>query len=60
MEWENYPSEAGYYFCVPFVDQIRSFEKRYLEWDGKRNEVTTKDKRFIYIDTYARWRIVDA
>jgi membrane protease subunit HflC len=57
---EEKPSEAGYYFCVPFVDQIRSFEKRYLEWDGKRNEVTTKDKRFIYIDTYARWRIVDS
>ena len=52
--------EAGYYFCVPFVDKIRSFEKRHLEWDGKPNEVTTKDKKFIYIDTYARWRIVDA
>ena len=53
-------SQAGFYFCVPFVDKVRSFEKRYLEWDGKRNEVTTKDKRFIYIDTYARWHIVDA
>ncbi len=54
------PSQAGHYFCVPFVDKVRSFEKRYLEWDGKPNEVTTKDKKFIYIDTYARWRIVDA
>jgi len=52
--------QAGYYFCVPFVDKVRSFDKRYLEWDGDPNEVTTKDKRFIYIDTYARWRIVDA
>ena len=53
-------SQAGFYFRVPFVDQVRSFEKRYLEWDGDPNSVTTKDKRFIYIDTYARWRIVDA
>ena len=53
-------SQAGFYFCVPFVDKVRSFEKRYLEWDGDPNEVTTKDKRFIYIDTYARWRIADA
>ena len=52
--------QAGPYFRLPFVDKIHSFEKRYLEWDGDPNEVTTKDKRFIYIDTYARWRIVDA
>tara|TARA_B100000029_G_scaffold512542_1_gene609471 strand:- start:754 stop:1731 length:978 start_codon:yes stop_codon:yes gene_type:complete len=52
--------EAGAYFRLPFADKIHSFEKRYLEWDGDPNEVTTKDKRFIHIDTYARWLIVDA
>jgi membrane protease subunit HflC len=39
---------------------VHAFEKRYLEWDGAPNQVTTKDKLFIFIDTYARWRIVDA
>jgi len=52
--------EAGLYFRIPFITKVHEFEKRYLEWDGDPNEVTTKDKRFIYIDTYARWRIVDS
>ena len=47
------------YFKIPFVDKLRRFEKRILEWDGHPSEVTTKDKRFIAIDTYARWRIAD-
>ncbi|MED5453936.1 MAG: protease modulator HflC [Verrucomicrobiota bacterium] len=53
-------NEAGLYFRIPFIQEIHAFEKRYLEWDGDPNEVTTKDKLFIFIDTYARWRIVDA
>ena len=53
-------SEAGLYFRIPFITKVHEFEKRYLEWDGDPNEVTTKDKRFIHIDTYARWRIMDA
>lgn len=44
---------------VPFVDKINRFEKRFLAWDGDRNQLPTKDKRFIYVDTYARWRISD-
>ncbi len=44
---------------VPFLQKANFFDKRFLEWDGAPNEVPTKDKRFIYIDTYARWRIVD-
>ena len=35
-------------------------EKRILEWDGAPNEITTKDKRFIWLDTTARWRIINA
>ena len=51
--------EPGLYFKVPFIDKVRRFERRILEWDGHPSEVTTKDKRFIVIDTYARWRIED-
>jgi len=35
------------------------FDKRFLEWNGDANQVPTKDKRFLWVDTYARWRIVD-
>jgi membrane protease subunit HflC len=44
---------------VPFLQKANYFDKRFLEWDGDPNEVPTKDKRFIFVDTYARWRIVD-
>lgn len=49
----------GLHFKMPFVQQANSFDKRFLEWDGNPNQVPTKDKRFIWVDTYARWRIVD-
>jgi len=44
---------------VPFLQKANFFDKRFLEWDGAPNEVPTKDKRFLYVDTYARWRIID-
>ena len=44
---------------VPFLQKANFFEKRFLEWDGAPNEVPTSDKRFLYVDTYARWRITD-
>jgi len=44
---------------TPFIQTANYFDKRFLEWDGEPNEVPTKDKRFIYVDTYARWRISD-
>ena len=44
---------------VPFLQKANYFDKRFLEWDGDPNEVPTKDKRFIFVDTYARWRITD-
>ena len=52
-------TNAGLYFKVPFIDKVRRFERRILEWDGRPSEVPTKDKRFIVIDSYARWRISD-
>jgi len=44
---------------VPFIQKTNYFEKRYLEWDGDPNQVPTKDKKFIFVDTYARWQITD-
>ena len=44
---------------MPFIQKANYFDKRFLEWDGEPNEVPTRDKRFIYVDTYARWRITD-
>lgn len=49
----------GIHFKVPVVQQANFFDKRFLEWDGDPNQVPTKDKRFIWVDTYARWRIKD-
>jgi len=44
---------------IPFLQEANYFDKRFLEWDGQPNEVPTADKRFIFVDTYARWRITD-
>jgi membrane protease subunit HflC len=52
-------TSPGLHFKVPFIQQANYFDKRFLEWDGSPNQVPTKDKRFIWVDTYARWRIVD-
>lgn len=51
--------EPGIHFLLPFIQQANFFDKRFLEWDGDPNQITTKDKRFIWVDTYARWRITD-
>ena len=39
--------------------EVHRFDKRWLAWDGAANQITTKDKKFIWVDTYARWRIKD-
>lgn len=44
---------------LPFVQKVHRFDKRFLEWDGDPNQLPTKDKRFIWVNTYARWRITD-
>ncbi len=53
-------TEAGLHLKVPFVQDVNRFEKRWLEWDGDANQVPTRDKKYIWVDTYARWRISDA
>lgn len=50
---------AGLYFKIPMIQKIHYFEKRILKWDGDPNEIPTKDKKFIWVDTTARWRISD-
>ena len=52
-------TEPGIHGKVPFIQVANPFEKRFLEWDGVANQVPTRDKRFIWVDTYARWRIND-
>lgn len=52
-------TEPGLNFKVPFLHKVQFFDKRYLEWDGDRNQVPTKDKKFIFVDTYARWEITN-
>lgn len=49
--------KPGLNFLVPFVQEAKRFDKRWLEWDGAANQITTRDKRYIYIDVFARWRI---
>lgn len=52
-------TEPGLKFKIPFVQDVNYFDKRYLEWDGDRNQIPTKDKKFIFVDSYARWQITD-
>ncbi len=49
----------GIHFKIPIIQEANRFDKRFLEWDGDPNQVPTKDKRFVWVDTYARWRIKD-
>lgn len=53
-------TSAGLHWKVPLIQDVRYFDKRILEWDGDSNQVPTKDKKFIWVDTTARWRISDA
>ena len=52
-------TEAGLHFKVPFIQKVNYFEKKILEWDGYANQIPTKDKKYILLDTTARWRIND-
>jgi membrane protease subunit HflC len=49
----------GLYVKIPFIQKVNTFEKRLLEWDGDPNQIPTKDKKYLWVNTYARWRIVD-
>jgi membrane protease subunit HflC len=53
-------TDAGLHFKLPFIQDVRRFEKRLLIWDGDPNQIPTKGREFIWVDTTARWRIADA
>lgn len=55
----NAITTSGVKFKVPFIQKVNVFDKRYLEWGGDPNQIPTKDKKFIFVDTYARWQITD-
>jgi membrane protease subunit HflC len=51
--------EPGLHFKVPIADTVNRFEKRWLEWSGDPNQIPTRDKKYIWVETFARWRIAD-
>jgi membrane protease subunit HflC len=51
--------EPGLYFKVPFVQQPNYFLKNIQAWDGSPGQIPTRDKTYLWVDTFARWRIVD-
>jgi membrane protease subunit HflC len=52
-------NEAGLHWKKPFIQQVNRIEKRMLEWDGPATEMPTRDKLYITVDNFARWRISD-
>ena len=52
-------NDAGLHFKVPFIQQVNRIEKRTLEWDSPATEMPTRDKLYISVDNFARWRISD-
>jgi len=52
-------SYPGLHFKIPFIQDVNRFERRILKWDGDPNQIPTKDKKFIWVDTTARWKIKD-
>ncbi|MCK9522409.1 MAG: protease modulator HflC [Proteobacteria bacterium] len=50
---------SGLNWKVPFLEQIVRYDERWIDWDGDPNQITTRDKRYIAIDAFARWRIAD-
>ena len=52
-------TEPGLHFKMPFVQTVNMLDKRFLEWDGAPVAIPTRDKTYIHVDTFARWRIED-
>jgi modulator of FtsH protease HflC len=52
-------TEPGLHFKTPLIQEVNSLDKRFLEWDGAPVAIPTRDKTYIHIETYARWRIAD-
>ncbi|MBW2169688.1 MAG: protease modulator HflC [Deltaproteobacteria bacterium] len=52
-------TKPGLNFKVPFIQAVNYFPKNLLQWDGDRSQIPTLDKTYIYVDTFARWKVVD-
>ena len=52
-------THPGLHVKIPFAQEANVFDKRWLEWNGNPNQVPTRDKKYIWVDTYARWRVAD-
>src|SRR5258708_16837476 len=53
-------TEPGLHLKLPFIQTVNRIDKRFLEWDGAPVAIPTRDKTYIHVDTFARWRIDDA
>src|SRR5947209_20248057 len=53
-------TEPGLHFKLPIIQEVNRIDKRFLEWDGLPVAIPTRDKTYIHVDTFARWRISDA
>lgn len=52
-------TDPGLHFKMPFADTVNRFDKRWLDWRGIPNQIPSKEKKYIWVDTFGRWRIVD-
>ncbi len=52
-------TSPGLHFKAPFIDRVNRFDKRWQPWRGDPNQIPTRDKKYIWVDTFARWRITD-
>lgn len=52
-------TDPGLHWKTPFTQEVHSFDKRWLAWDGSPNQIPTRDKKYIWVDVFARWRISD-
>ena len=53
-------TEPGLYFKIPLIQKANYFPKNLLEWDGEKGQIPTQDKTYLWVDAFARWKIVDA
>ena len=51
--------QPGLHWRIPFIQKAHRFDKRWLEWDGEAEEMPTQEKTYIWVDTFARWRIIN-
>jgi modulator of FtsH protease HflC len=52
-------TDPGLYFRVPFIQRVNYFPKNIQSWDGEPGQIPTLDKTYLWVDTFARWRVVD-